>query len=481
MEQHILVEAKTEYTKNLISIIVPRVREGIYSIFQEALRKCTEDNKIEELLVVFQQYLASIPRWSDHMVEEEYERIVRLSKCDYLDDLITSVFVIHTKILTSIRSKNKNKKIDLTIPKPQNFIHKIYIECARSYWRQPYIFINSTKYSNNFNISKIKQQEDYRESEKIIREAIEETIRKMLPVKEILTTYLGESINEILNEEQSVENDVNHDIVKTLAKQEANKYREEMKQNVDEYENKNKNDEQLSETKNEENNNSKKHNVTRKHRSNSMSQIQTLNISEIEELMKPESEDKTRKLHKENNKSSQKSIETPEEKPDETPEEKPDETPEEKPDETPEEKPDETPEEKPDETPAETPEEKPEEKSQHDIISGFLNQNNNENNEKEKPKININITQPNTNENNEKNNITMNILEKETKTDEENDNIRFEPGIEDNEGKTASLYNEEDDDVDPALSNVKIDNSKTSSIDLDEGSGIGGIEIMSFD
>ena len=172
---HVLVEAKTEYTKTLASILIPRLREGIYSIFQESIDYCKEHECQNKLLTTFQKYLASIPRCSEHMIQEEYERIQRLSKCEYIDDLITAVFVAHTKILTSIRNNSKIKNIDLAIPKPQTFIHKTYIECARMFWKQPYVFILSTNYSDNMEITKIKQQQNYRECEKIIQEALDKS------------------------------------------------------------------------------------------------------------------------------------------------------------------------------------------------------------------------------------------------------------------------------------------------------------------
>ena len=46
------------------------------------------------------------------------------------DDLVTAVFLSHTKILTAIKSGNKQNKINLKIPKIDHFIHRCYIESA---------------------------------------------------------------------------------------------------------------------------------------------------------------------------------------------------------------------------------------------------------------------------------------------------------------------------------------------------------------
>lgn len=224
---NVLVDAKTEYTKSLCSILTPRIMEGIYSIFEESVKKSVESDDISQILLMFQRYLASIPQWSKNMVETEYDRIISVSKCDYIEDLITAVFVSHTKILTSIRSKSRSKKINLVIPNADDFIHKVYIQVARSFWKQPYIFLQSTKYSEKLDISKIAQQQNYRECEKLIEEAITETIRKMLPVKNILSTYLGESVQDLTNDDNEIENEVNHNLVKSLVEREVLKHNQE--------------------------------------------------------------------------------------------------------------------------------------------------------------------------------------------------------------------------------------------------------------
>ena len=119
------------------------------------------------------------------MLNTECERIMNDSGCDWLDELVTAVFLSHTKILTAIKkSGKKQKKINLKIPKIDHFIHKCYIECAREFWRNPYLFSQKC--------SQADYHRNIRESQKIISVTIEETIRKLLPVKNILKEYLGE-------------------------------------------------------------------------------------------------------------------------------------------------------------------------------------------------------------------------------------------------------------------------------------------------
>ena len=135
----VLVDAKIEYTKQLTTIIIPFIFEGIKSIYNSTLSICrmNQDNRV---LMRFQEQLSQIPKWNQEIIDEEYQRIIDDSKCDWLDDLVTAVFLSHTKILTAIKSGNKQNKINLKIPKIDHFIHKCYIESAREFWKNPYIF-----------------------------------------------------------------------------------------------------------------------------------------------------------------------------------------------------------------------------------------------------------------------------------------------------------------------------------------------------
>jgi len=77
---------------------------------------------------------------------------------------------------------NNNNKINLTIPKLINFIHKCYINIAREIWKNPLLFsedISGYEYQKNMNVI-----------ESIICNCIENTIRISLPVKEILKEHL---------------------------------------------------------------------------------------------------------------------------------------------------------------------------------------------------------------------------------------------------------------------------------------------------
>ena len=176
----LLVETKKEYTKSLCVILQPQIYRGIRSIYEDA-----QEIKTSNKLRTFQKLLEGIPKWDRVTLSQEYERISKDSNCSYLGELITAVFVCYTKVLTAVQVGVKRARVDLDVPAPEIFIHKCYIECARRFWKEPYLL--STKISTH------EYQRNLRISEKMINESIEETIRSLLPIQHIMSQYLGKS------------------------------------------------------------------------------------------------------------------------------------------------------------------------------------------------------------------------------------------------------------------------------------------------
>jgi hypothetical protein len=184
----VLVDAKQEYTHQLIQLLTPHIYVGIKSIY-EAGREYCETTGDKHILRKFQQLLSEIPKWNTDRIDNEYARIKALTECDWIDDLITAVFVSHTKVLTAIQLKNKQKKsIELNVPTGEHFIHKCYTEVARAFWKRPYLM--------NHALANIEVQRNIADSEQLIKDAIHETVRRMLPVRHILKEYLGNDFNE---------------------------------------------------------------------------------------------------------------------------------------------------------------------------------------------------------------------------------------------------------------------------------------------
>jgi len=198
-----LHESKNEWCARLITILTPFVIEGYKSIFDESYKLCKDNNEINKYLMTFQNFISRVPKWNASIIEHEKKRICDKSGCSYLEDLVTCVHIIQLKILTSIRVGNKQKKIDISIPKLDEFIHKIYINVARKLYKNVYLF--------EINISPLQIQKYNREMEIIVQECILNTIRDSIPVETILKAYMDETLEEEVIEEikeQIVDEDI---------------------------------------------------------------------------------------------------------------------------------------------------------------------------------------------------------------------------------------------------------------------------------
>jgi hypothetical protein len=188
-----LHESKNEWASRLITILTPLIIDGYRSILDEALKLCRENNETEKYLMTFQNFISRIPKWNQTIIETEKNRICEKSGCSYLEDLVTCVHIIQLKILTAMRVGQKQKKIDINIPKLDDFIHKTYINVARKIYKNVYLF--------ELNISPLQIQKHNRELEIIVQEGILNTLRESIPVDAILKAYMDETIEENVTEE----------------------------------------------------------------------------------------------------------------------------------------------------------------------------------------------------------------------------------------------------------------------------------------
>jgi|UniRef100_A0A6C0DSA0 hypothetical protein len=218
-----LHESKNEWGARLLTIMTPLIIEGFKSIFEEANKLCRENNETDKYLMTFQNFVSRIPKWNPTIIENERKRICDRSGCGYLEDLVTCVHIIQLKLLTAMRAGNKQKKIDINIPKLDDFIHKTYIHVARKVYKNVYLF--------EIDIPPLQMQKNHRELEVIVQECILNAVRESIPVENILRAYMDESVEEDVVEEikeqfietpkEKEENEINTKVEELIVKQEA--------------------------------------------------------------------------------------------------------------------------------------------------------------------------------------------------------------------------------------------------------------------
>jgi hypothetical protein len=231
-----IIESKNEWCARLTNTLTPCIIEGLRSIFTEAYDVCLENSEETKYLMTFQNFLNNIPKWSAEIVENEKQRIITSSACNYLEDLITCVHITQLKSLTSTRVGLKQKKINIDIPDLHKFIHKTYINVARKIYVNIYLFEK--------NIKPLQVQKNNRELELLIKECILNTIRDSIPIEHILQMYLDETLEtdveveekkEVITDKEALEKNKKAKEKKELEriKQEtANKLKEESKINL---------------------------------------------------------------------------------------------------------------------------------------------------------------------------------------------------------------------------------------------------------
>jgi hypothetical protein len=188
-----LHESKNEWGSRLVTILTPLIVDGYKSILDESLKLCKDNGETNKYLMTFQNLISRIPKWNAQIIETERKRICEKSGCSYLEELITCVHIIQLKILTSMRVGQKQKKIDINIPKLDEFIHKTYINVARKVYKNVYLF--------EVNLPPLQIQKNHRELEIIVQECILNTLRESIPVEAILKAYMDESVEEDVIEE----------------------------------------------------------------------------------------------------------------------------------------------------------------------------------------------------------------------------------------------------------------------------------------
>jgi hypothetical protein len=92
-----------------------------------------------------------------------------------------------------MRVGQKQKKIDINIPKLDDFIHKTYINVARKVYKNVYLF--------EINVAPLQIQKHNRELETIVQECILNAVRESIPIEHILKAYMDETVEDDVIEE----------------------------------------------------------------------------------------------------------------------------------------------------------------------------------------------------------------------------------------------------------------------------------------
>lgn len=211
-----LNESLNEWCARLVNVLTPRVIENLWKLLEEARRTAMDAKQIDKYLLSFQQLLQFVPKWSISQVEEVRKHIIQKSGCQHLEELITCAHIILTKALVCARPGNRQKQLNVNIPKIDVFIHKVFIKSAGHAYRNAYLFEKE--------VAKLQYQRNMHDLEKLVHRAILDVIRENIPEEEIIRAFLDE--NYEYEEETIIENIPDESVGENGEQSDANGKRE---------------------------------------------------------------------------------------------------------------------------------------------------------------------------------------------------------------------------------------------------------------
>jgi hypothetical protein len=180
--------AKTHLREHLGSLLVSPVSEGFWSIQKTAIEFCERNSQPDQVLRTFQNMLTRIHEWSDVTLSTEVDRIQKVSKCGYLDDLLMGVFIAYMKSFATLHYRGGSTEINIDFDRPSlaKFIHELYKHSARKLWQVAYLFKTT-------GITSEQHARNRQEVESIISQCLEQVIRSFLPWESIAKKYFSQS------------------------------------------------------------------------------------------------------------------------------------------------------------------------------------------------------------------------------------------------------------------------------------------------
>jgi hypothetical protein len=191
----LLNESERRFTKKLCQAMIPVMIEAFWEIWLEA-KKVSQGKNMTR---VFQELLRDVKTWNASISNKNTEAIIKNNSL--FPSLLAAVFVIQVKILSSIRTDKKQKKICIKLPGNDIFVQRCYESCARNLYDDPIIITETNT-------------DEFRKSELFKRFTVEiaEVIEALVPTAEILNTYLplpaaGEDFDLEHEDEEPVEDE----------------------------------------------------------------------------------------------------------------------------------------------------------------------------------------------------------------------------------------------------------------------------------
>uniref|UniRef100_A0A6C0J5B1 Uncharacterized protein n=1 Tax=viral metagenome TaxID=1070528 RepID=A0A6C0J5B1_9ZZZZ len=174
---------KQTLRENLARTLVPHVSDGLWSIYDNAKTAAERNKQPDQILKTFQNLLTRVPEWKEDVLTTEVDRIIKVSKCDYIEDLLLGVFVSYIRAFATLQQADTTHvDIDFTRPSVNTFVHALYKASARQCWTNAYLF-------KTVGVPSEQQARNRRDIETLVGNCMNDVIDSFIPWKTISKAY----------------------------------------------------------------------------------------------------------------------------------------------------------------------------------------------------------------------------------------------------------------------------------------------------
>lgn len=180
--------AKTHLRNHLSAVLLSHIQDGIWSIYENAKLVCERNKEVDQTLMTFQNLLTRVATWTPDTLEQEVKRIVQASKCEYIEELLTGVFLAYMRAFAAMQYRPSNDLIEIEFEKPtlDKFLHELYKQVARGAWKHAYLF-------KTYSITTEQQARNRKDIEALVEDSLDKVIDSFLPWKDIAKSYFKEA------------------------------------------------------------------------------------------------------------------------------------------------------------------------------------------------------------------------------------------------------------------------------------------------
>lgn len=166
----LLVEAKKQWVAQLADAVTPFVMTSFASVYA-----ATGPGK------KFTEKLRQIPKWNTSVIRK-MTRPIELRHPSF-GGLKKAAFATYVKIFLSVRIHSEKPTLQLEVPSNDTFVHQIYVQMAREFLENP----------------KLVTLRSHRRQRDLVENAIEASIRALLPMNDIVKAFAGGAVETETN------------------------------------------------------------------------------------------------------------------------------------------------------------------------------------------------------------------------------------------------------------------------------------------